>query len=100
MYSRVWLLSVLTLAGCSGAGAEQTESAKKECVDFYKGERGQPMHVYEAKDTWEKDGRLVVEIADKESESADSWNIGLCVVDLERGQMELPAAYSQSRWER
>ena len=88
------------LAACSGASAEQIERAKEECVSFYEKERMGPLKQVEALDTWEKEGKLVVELAERPTgDTGSSYTQELCVVDFENGEMELPSAFERGRWD-
>jgi len=87
-------LGVLTLAGCSGiqASAEQIEAAKEQCVDLSRGGN------VTAGGTWEKEGKLVIELQERESSFATSYRQRLCVVDFEAGTVGIPSVFEQGRW--
>ena len=54
----------------------------------------------EAKDTWQKDGKLVVELAESSAYGSDtSYTQDLCIVDFEKGEVELPSAFERGRWQ-
>lgn len=88
------------LAGCSGASAEQVEQAKAQCVELYQSKRMESGNKVEAKDTWSKESKFVVELAESSALGSDSaYTQGLCVVDFDKGEIELPGAFERGRWD-
>jgi hypothetical protein len=94
------LLSAATLAlGCSGPSGDEIKNYAKQCVSFYEKERASGKHV-EYRTHWMKDGRLVISLAEKKYQGADSYSEGLCVVDFKDGTIQLPGLFNQGRWQR
>jgi len=93
---RLWsyVVAVLALAGCSriNASAEQIEAAEQQCVEMDRS------GYVQAGKTWEREGKLVVELQERESQFSTTYRQRLCVVDFEGGTIELPSAFEQGRW--
>lgn len=93
------LLSVLIL-GCSGPSSDEINRYSEACVNFYKEKRANKGEHVEYRSNWMKDGRLVIALAEKKSESDSSYTEGLCVVDLKEGTIQLPGLLNQGKWEK
>ena len=93
------LLSVLIL-GCSGPSSDKIERYSKECVKFYKEQRAKNGEHVESRSNWMKDGRLVIALEVKKSESDSSYTQVLCVADLKEGTIQLPGLFNQGRWDK
>lgn len=93
------LFVAVSAFGCSGPSSDEIKSYAKECVTFYEKERGSGKHV-EYRTHWMKEGRLVVSLAEKKYQGADSYTEGLCVVDFKDGTIQLPGLFNQGRWQR
>ena len=104
MKSKLFGLLLLTLvysfvlSGCSGPSREELARVKSECASFHKRERAKSGSVVKPIDHWTKDGRIVVEISEKESESSSKYTSHLCVYDKEKGSIELPSVFERARW--
>lgn len=92
------LSAVALLAACSGPSAEEVKEAKSECASFYKEKRAKSFNDVSAIDHWNKNGKLVIELAVKDEPSSRSYTSGLCVYDKEKGTLEIPGLFEQSRW--
>ena len=67
------LASLTLISGCSDLSGEELASIKSECASFHKQERAKSGSIVKAIDHWTKDGRVVVELSEKESESASKY---------------------------
>lgn len=92
------LASLTLLSGCSGPSREEIARIKEECASFHKQERAKYSASVKAIDHWIKDGRIVVELAEKEREHSGSYTSHLCVYDKEKGSILLPSVFERSRW--
>ena len=92
------LIAVFCLTGCSGPSSEELARIKSECASFHKQERAKYSAVVKPIDHWTKDGRIVVELSEKESESSSKYTSHLCVYDKEKGSIELPRVFERARW--
>ena len=86
------------LSGCSGPSSEELARIKEECVQFYKTERAKSYSIVKAVDHWTKDGRVVIELSERESAEAKKYISNLCVYDKEKGTISLPGALHQGHW--
>jgi hypothetical protein len=93
------LITALILAGC-GPSPEELTAASSACLKFYKEERLPHYWQTNANDTWVKDGKIVVELAVRESENSKSYRPRLCVYDKEGGRLSIPALIEQARWQK
>ena len=92
------LASLTLISGCSDLSGEELASIKSECASFHKQERAKSGSIVKAIDHWTKDGRVVVELSEKESESASKYTSHLCVHDKDKGSIELPSVFERARW--
>lgn len=92
------LASLTLLSGCSGPSREELARVKSECASFHKQERAKSGSIVKPIDHWTKDGRIVVELSEKESESSSKYTSHLCVYDKEKGSIELPSVFERARW--
>ena len=92
------LASLTLLSGCSGPSREELARVKSECARFHKQERAKSGSIIKPIDHWTKDGRIVVELSEKESESSSKYTSHLCVYDKEKGSIELPSVFERARW--
>ena len=85
------LVSLTLISGCSDLSGEELASIKSECASFHKQERAKSGSIVKAIDHWTKDGRVVVELSEKESESSSKYTSHLCVYDKDKGSIALPS---------
>lgn len=101
-------ISVLTITILVGAvagfiyllmpnGNVSTASAEQDCVLWFK--RNNDLGGYDAfaSSSWEKDGRIVVEVGF--DMRGQEYSTRLCVYDPETGDMSAPNNLTRSRWE-
>ncbi|MFI8616206.1 hypothetical protein ACIGHN_11925 [Acidovorax sp. NPDC077693] len=87
------------LSGCSGPSREELARIKSECASFHKQERAKySTYVVKPIDHWTKDGRIVVELSEKESEESTKYTSHLCVYDKDKGSISLPSVFERARW--
>ncbi len=92
------LVYSFVLSGCSGPSREEIARVKDECASFHKQERAKYSAIVKPIDHWTKDGRIVVELSEKESESSSKYTSHLCVYDKDKGSIELPSVFERARW--
>ena len=92
------LTSLTLISGCSGPSSEELARIKSECASFHKQERAKYGAIVKPIDHWTKDGRIVIELSERESESSSKYTSHLCVYDKERGSIELPSVFERARW--
>lgn len=92
------LSSVALLSACSGPSSEELKEAQSECARFYKEKRAKYYSDVSAVDHWNKNGKLVIELAIKDEPSSRSYTSGLCLYDKEKGTIEIPGLFEQARW--
>lgn len=102
--SRARLLLVLSatalalLTACFGPSSEELNEAQTHCKRFYGEKRAKSSEYVSAIDHWNKNGKLVIELAVKSYSDPSSYSSGLCVYDKQRGTVEIPGLFEQSRW--
>jgi len=84
----------------SGRAADR-KVAEDRCVrfindEFNSGSRHNPAF---HRDTWSKDGSIVVEVGWKETRSSSSYTTRLCVYDRKNQRLRSPGAFDRHRWE-
>ena len=83
------------LAGCSGPSKEDITRATEACEKFVQEEFEPYTHVF---DTWEKSGKIVVEIGHNDSPYKTKYSVRLCVVDLEKDRISVPSVFNMNEW--
>lgn len=94
----ITLIAAFSLTGCSGPSREELARIKSECASFHKQERAKYSSIVKPIDHWTKDGRIVVELSEKESESSSKYTSHLCVYDKDKGSIALPSVFERARW--
>lgn len=92
------LASLTLISGCSGPSREELARIKSECASFHKQERAKYGAIVKPIDHWTKDGHIVVELSEKESEHSSKYTSHLCVYDKDKGSIALPSVFERSRW--
>lgn len=96
----VFVLVVLIAAVDFGPSQEEVKRISKQCVEFYKLKRASENAHVEAIDSWTKNGRLVIELAEKKAPSDSSYMSGICLYDEKNGRIELPGLFNQDKWDK
>jgi outer membrane biogenesis lipoprotein LolB len=91
-------ISLILLSACSGPSSEELNEAQTHCKRFYGEKRAKSNEYVSAIDHWNKNGKLVIELAVKSYSDPSSYSSGLCVYDKQRGTVEIPGLFEQSRW--
>ena len=94
----ITLITAFSLTGCSGPSREELARVKSECASFHKQERAKFGAIVKPIDHWTKDGYIVVELSEKESEHSSKYTSHLCVYDKDKGSIALPSVFERSRW--
>lgn len=92
------LASLTLISGCSGPSSEELARIKSECASFHKQERAKSSSIVKPIDHWTKDGRIVIELSERESESSSKYTSHLCVYDKDKGSISLPSVFERARW--
>ena len=92
------LTSLTLISGCSGPSREELARIKSECASFHKQERAKYGAIVKPIDHWTKDGYIVVELSEKESEHSSKYTSHLCVYDQDKRSIALPSVFERSRW--
>jgi hypothetical protein len=81
-----------------GVSADQMRRAELSCIRWFKEKSDLGGRDSFSSDTWEKDGRAVVEVGyDK---NGRSYSTRLCVYDFENNTMSAPNNFNRDRWEK
>lgn len=97
-FSVLVLASSALISGCSGPSSEELARIKSECASFHKQERAKYSAIVKPIDHWTKDGRIVIELSERESESSSKYTSHLCVYDKDKGSIQLPSVFERARW--
>lgn len=80
----------------SRPSSEQIAIASKSCEEFVKEKFEKETHIF---DTWAKKGKIVVEVGYRKPYSSDSsYSVRLCVVDNEKGTIQIPGLLNDNEW--
>jgi hypothetical protein len=81
----------------SGPSSEKIATASKLCEEFVQENFERDTHVF---DTWTKKGKIVVEVGYRipRHSSDSSYSVRLCVVDDEKGTIEIPGLLNNNEW--
>lgn len=93
-------ISIFCLLGVVGCGpsSKDLNEAQTHCKRFYGEKRAKSNEYVSAIDHWNKNGKLVIELSVKSYSDPSSYSSGLCVYDKQRGTVEIPGLFEQSRW--
>jgi len=94
----VFMLSIVMLLFFiySGPSSEQIATASKSCEEFVKEKFEKDTHIF---DTWSKKGKIVVEVGYRNPYSSESsYSVRLCVVDDEKGTIQIPGLLNDNEW--
>lgn len=95
--SVIMLVTAFSLSGC-GPSSEQLATATDACQGFVQERMSVTKENTRIFDSWEKDGKIVVDVGYKQRSYDSSYSMRLCVYDDKEGTITLPSVLNENDW--